>query len=40
MRILEDYTDIRVSNLTNPARLAVGCCIILLVPLLNLSSIM
>ncbi|HUD94854.1 hypothetical protein [Sphingobium sp.] len=38
MRIVEDYTGLAVSRLTTPTRLFVGCCIIVLAPILALGS--
>lgn len=39
MRIIDDYTGLPVSRLTTPARLFVGCCIIVLAPILTLGSL-
>jgi hypothetical protein len=38
MRFLERYTGVELSRLTSPTRLAIGCCIMLLAPILTLSS--
>lgn len=38
MRFLEDYTGLEVSRLTCPTRLVVGCCIMLLAPILTLGN--
>jgi hypothetical protein len=38
MRIVEDYTGLSVSRLTTPTRLLIGCCIMVLAPILTLGS--
>lgn len=38
MRYLEEYTGLNVASFTSPSRLAIGCCIMLLAPILTLGN--
>jgi len=38
MRFLEEYIGLRVLSFTSPSRLVVGCCIMLLAPILTLGN--
>jgi hypothetical protein len=40
MRFIEDFTGIPVSSLTNSRKLIMGCCIMVLAPLMSLSNMM
>jgi hypothetical protein len=38
MRFIDEYIGLKVSRFTSPPRLVVGCCIMLLAPILTLGN--
>ncbi len=38
MRFIEDFTGVPTARLTNSRKLIVGCCIMMLAPIMSIST--